>query len=152
MAFMPLSVAALLVLSATSSVEALCRVRFELQPETSVLSYSGTSKLQQQGSSLQPLTSPVSEDKTVAKGVQGAIFLTSNDTKAVCPKTASGWLAALPSYTLTSSIPFFDSPLSIWPYMLPGKTAGFTYNASNIVSFSCLLWWRHAGKRGEVHA
>jgi hypothetical protein len=154
MAFALFIAAALLVLSGSSGVEAVCRVRFELTPETSVLSYTGTSKLQQQGSSSFPLSSPVSEDKTVSKGVQGAIFLTSNDTKATCPNTTSGWLAALPNYTLTSSIPFFDSPLSIWPYMLPGQLKSALCRAlfsAKVCLLHCLVAYATCGDLCPVY-
>ncbi|KAL6753196.1 hypothetical protein V8C86DRAFT_490943 [Haematococcus lacustris] len=117
------------------SVYGACRVRLEVDPATSLLNFTGSNALERIGSGI-PLTAPLTVSPALTKGFQpGPVFAVFGGPVS-CPATQDAWVSSILSpasaFNLTSDVPFFDTSITVFPALLPGLTAGFPYNISNL--------------------
>ena len=110
-----LAAVALLMISLSASVDAVCKLRLQLEPGNSTLQLSASNALI---TSTTRTTSPITWAPNVSRAFEGSLILHS-PARPSCPTTLAEWRYALPQFTVSTAN---GAPLRMRPALMLGRT------------------------------
>lgn len=125
----PVVLAAVFVSSLCLLADAACRIRLSVDPELSLLTFSGRSYLG-------VLQAPIAVRPNIVSGYTGGLYLDVNTTgnSTSCPTTQQEWVASIPNFSFsTVPSPYIYQWLQLYPNVLPAliaNTASQQFNLS----------------------